>query len=83
VLEATPHGGPDNGIPVRIHRVGTSVGKSPRDVVGVFRGAWIPVDPGLPPCIELRLVPNPWGATPLPILAPPGDEEYQVRVESG
>ncbi|HEY3498888.1 MAG TPA: serine/threonine-protein kinase, partial [Polyangiaceae bacterium] len=83
VLEATPRGGPDNGVPVRIHRAGSSLTASPRDVVGKWQSPWIPVDTAAPPCVELRLVPNPWGATPLPILAPPGDEEYQVRVESG
>jgi serine/threonine-protein kinase len=83
VLEATPRGGPDDGIPVRIHRVGTNLRPTPSDSVGAWRGAVIPVDASVPPCLELRLVPNPWSATPLPILAPPGDEEYQVRVEAG
>ena len=83
VLEVTPRGGPDNGIPVRVHRTGTSVKPSPRDAVGTWKSAAVTVDPAAPPCVELRLVPNPWGATPLPVLAPPGDEEYQVRVEPG
>jgi hypothetical protein len=83
VLEVTPHGGPDNGIPVRIHRTGSSVRPTARDAVGVWKSAVVPADGAAAPCIELRLVPNPWGATPLPVLAPPGDEEYQVRVEAG
>jgi eukaryotic-like serine/threonine-protein kinase len=83
VLEATPRGGPENGIPVRIHRPGSDVRASPRDSVGRWQSAWIPVDPSAPPCVELRLVPNPWGAAPLPVLAPPGDEEYQVKAEAG
>jgi serine/threonine protein kinase len=83
VLEATPRGGPENGIPVRIHRPGSDVRASPRDSVGRWQSAWIPVDPSALPCVELRLVPNPWGVAPLPVLAPPGDEEYQVKAEAG
>jgi serine/threonine protein kinase len=81
VLEVTPHGGPENGIPVRVHRVGSSVRPSPRDVIGLWHGAWINVDPAAPPCLELTLTPNPWGPTPPAVIAIPGDEEYVVRVE--
>jgi len=82
VLEATSRGGPDDGIPVRIHRVGASVKPSVRDVVGSWRGPFVEVDAANPPCLELTLVPNPWGPTPVAIIAVPGDEEYLVRVES-
>ena len=81
VLEATLRGGPGNGIPVRIHRSGSNVTPSPRDAVGKWQSTWIDVDAGVAPCVELRLVPNPWGAAPIPIVAPPGDEEYQVRID--
>jgi serine/threonine-protein kinase len=81
VLEVTSHGGPDNEIPVRVHRAGASVTPSPRDVVGVWRGPWIAVDPAAPPCIDLTLTPNPWGPSPPAVVALPGSEEYLVRLE--
>jgi serine/threonine-protein kinase len=83
VLEVTSRGGPDNGIPVRVHRAGQSVKPSPRDVVGVWRGPFIQVDEAAPPCIELTLTPNPWGPTPPAAVAIPGEEEYIVRLEGG
>ncbi len=80
VLQVTVHGGPDDGIPVRVHRSGADVKPSPRDVVGTYRSAPIDVDPAAPPCVELALVPNPWGPSPPAILAPPGDEQYLVKL---
>jgi eukaryotic-like serine/threonine-protein kinase len=82
VLEVTPKSGPERDIPVRVHRAGTSVPKSPRDVSGALQGAWIDVDPTAPPCVALALVPNPWSAPPVAIVATPGNEEYLVRVEA-
>jgi serine/threonine-protein kinase len=81
VLEVTSHGGPDNGIPVRVHRAGASVPASARDVIGTWRGPWIQVDAGAPPCVELTLTPNPWGPAPPAVVAIPGPEEYLVRLE--
>jgi eukaryotic-like serine/threonine-protein kinase len=82
VLEVTSRGGPDNGIPVRVHRASSNVKPTPRDVVGAFLGQTISVDAANPPCVELTLVPNPWGPAPPAIVALPGDEEYLVRLES-
>jgi eukaryotic-like serine/threonine-protein kinase len=81
VLEATPRGGPESGVPVRVHRAGQSVKPSARDVLGTWRGPWIDVDPAAPPCIELTLAPNPWGPAPPALIALPGSEEYLVRLE--
>jgi len=82
VLQATAHGGPDSGIPVRVHRAGASVKSSARDVVGVYRGPWLTVDGAAPPCIELTLAPNPWGPSPSVAVPLPGPEEYLVRLET-
>jgi tRNA A-37 threonylcarbamoyl transferase component Bud32 len=81
VLEATPRGGPDSGVPVRVRRVGQSVKPTPSDVVGTWRGPWIDVDEAAPPCIELVLTPDPWGPAPPAVVAIPGSEEYLVRLE--
>jgi predicted Ser/Thr protein kinase len=83
VLEVKPKSGPERDIPVRVHRAGASLPKSPRDSSGAWQSAWIDVDPGgPPPCIELALAPNPWAPPPLALVAPPGGEEYLVRVEA-
>jgi hypothetical protein len=82
VLQVTMRGGPDDGIPVRVHRAGAKVKASPRDAVGAWKSVAVKVDATVPPCVELALVPNPWGPTPAALVAPPGDEEYLVRVEA-
>jgi hypothetical protein len=81
VLEVKPKSGPERDIPVRVHRAGTSVPKSPRDSAGAWQSAWIDVDAANPPCIEVSLVSNPWAPAPLALVPPPGNEEYLVRVE--
>ncbi len=81
VLQVTSRGGTDNGVPVRVHHAGASVPASPRDTIGVWRGAWIGVDSAAPPCVELTLTPNPWGPQPPAVVAIPGSEEYLVRLE--
>jgi len=82
VLEVTPRGGPDNGVPVRVHRVGANVRPTARDAVGPWHGSWVAVDPSAPPCIELTLTPNPWGPSPPAVTAIPGPEEYLVHVDA-
>jgi serine/threonine-protein kinase len=82
VLEVKPKSGPERDVPVRVHRAGTTVPKSPRDSSGAWQSAWIDVDPAAPPCIEVSLAPNPWATPPLALVAPPGNEEYVVRVEA-
>jgi hypothetical protein len=81
VLEVKPKSGPERDVPVRVHRAGVSVPKSPRDSSGAWQSAWIDVDPANPPCIEVALVANPWAPPPLALVPPPGNEEYLVRVE--
>jgi serine/threonine-protein kinase len=81
VLEVKPKSGPERDVPVRIHRAGATVPKSPRDASGAWRSAWIEAAPAVPPCIEISLSPNPWAPPPLALVAPPGNEEYLVRVE--
>jgi eukaryotic-like serine/threonine-protein kinase len=81
VLQVTMRGGPDNGIPVRVHRAGAKIQASPRDATGAWKSVPVTFDTAVPPCVELTLVPNPWGPTPAALVAPPGDEEYLVRVE--
>jgi len=82
VLEVTPHGGPDNGVPVRVHRAGSSVKPSVSDAVGTWRGAWLKVDPASPPCVELTLTPDPFGPSPPAVVPLPGPEAYLVRLEA-
>ncbi len=81
VLQVTPIGGPDDGIPVRVH-AGGSFQASPRDVKSPWKSAEVPL--GSAPdsaCVKLELVPNPWAPTPHPRVAPAGDQEYVVRAE--
>jgi serine/threonine protein kinase len=82
VLEVTPRGGADNGVPVRVHRAGASLRPSVRDIVGTWRGPWIDVDPAAPPCVELALSPNPSGPSPAAVTPVPGSEEYVVGLEA-
>ena len=82
VLEVKTKSGPERDIPVRVHRAGISVPKSPRDASGAWQSDWIPVDPAAPPCIEIALAPNPWSPPPIALVAPPGNEEYLVRVDA-
>ncbi|HEY4159607.1 MAG TPA: serine/threonine-protein kinase, partial [Polyangiaceae bacterium] len=76
VLEVTPLAGPDRDVPVRVHRPGTDVTASARDVVGRYRSDALPVESGAPACVSLSLTPNPWAPTPHPLVAPAGDQEY-------
>jgi len=82
VLQVTPIGGPDDGIPVRVHGARETFQASPRDVKSPWKGPERPVDstPGST-CLKLELVPNPLAPTPHPRVAPAGDEEYVVRAE--
>ena len=82
VLQITPHGGPDNGVPVRLHRAGAGVKPSPSDAVGAWRGPWLKVDASAPPCVDLTLTPDPFGPTPPALVPLPGPEPYLVRLEA-
>ncbi|HET9932833.1 MAG TPA: PPC domain-containing protein, partial [Polyangiaceae bacterium] len=79
-LQVKPLSGPDQEIPVRVHRGLQGVPRSPRDSASPWRGAPLQSD-GSPACLELSLVPNPWGPTPAPDIAPANETEYVVRVE--
>lgn len=80
-LQVKPLSGPEQEIPVRVHRALQGVPRSPRDVASPWRGA--PLESGgTPACVELSLVPNPWGPSPAPDVAPANETEYVVRVES-
>jgi eukaryotic-like serine/threonine-protein kinase len=82
VLEVTPHGGSDDGIPVRIHGAGTNTHASPRDVSSPWTGPDVDVgsDP-LSACLTLKLVVNPWASGPLPRVPPAGPQQYVIHVE--
>lgn len=82
VLEVTPLAGPDHDIPTRLHRLGSGAKPTPTDTVGQYRSTPIPLGGGRPACLSLTLAPNPGAATEQPLVAPAGDEEYSVRVES-
>ena len=80
-LQVKPLNGPEQEIPVRVHRALQGVPRSPRDVASPWKGA--PLESaGAPACVELSLVPNPWGPSPAPDVAPANETEYVVRVES-
>jgi serine/threonine-protein kinase len=80
-LQVTPLAGPEQEIPVRVHRAGhPDVTASERDVLGTWRSSPILPSPGKPACIQLVLVPNPWAPTPHPLVAPAGDETYTVEL---
>ncbi len=83
VLQVTSRGGPENGVPVRVHRAGSSVKASARDALGTWRGPWLAVSAETPACLELTLTPNPWGPTPPAAVPPPGPEPYLVTLETG
>ncbi|HEX6273707.1 MAG TPA: serine/threonine-protein kinase [Polyangiaceae bacterium] len=82
VLEVKPKSGPERDVPVRVHRAGVTVPKSPRDSSGTWRSEWIESKNAGAPCIELALAPNPWAPPPVALVPPPGGEEYVVRVET-
>jgi hypothetical protein len=82
VLQVTPLGGPADGIPMRAHRRGA---KLPASAEHDLAGAWTspPAPRGIgETCVKLELVPNPHAPLPHPFVAPSGDEEYSVRVET-
>ena len=81
VLEVKTLAGPDRDVPVRVHRGQQGFTRSPRDTVSPWRSAIIP-SAGTSVCLELTLVPNPWGETPPPDVAPASDSEYLVHVQT-
>jgi serine/threonine-protein kinase len=79
-LQVKPLNGPDQEIPVRVHRSLQGVPRSPRDALSPWRGAAVE-SANSPVCVELSLVPNPWGPSPTPDVAPASETEYVVRVD--
>jgi len=80
-LQVKPLSGPDQEVPVRVHRALQGVPRSPRDALSPWLSSKID-SAGSAVCIELSLVPNPWGPTPAPDVAPASETEYVVRVEA-
>jgi serine/threonine protein kinase len=81
VLEVKTLSGPDAHVPVRVHRAAAGFGHSPRDTASPWQSAEISGD-AVAPCLEVTLVPNPWGPTPTPDVAPASDAEYRVHVQT-
>lgn len=82
VLQVTPRGGPQDGIPIRVHRKGTTFAADVKhDVAGPWQSAPL-ARAGGEACVKLELVPNPHASLPHPVVAPASDEEYTVRVET-
>jgi hypothetical protein len=81
VLEVTPLGGPTDGVAVRVHFAAEKGSVTERDVRSPWTGPKIK-NPKAPPCISLTLVRDVWSSPPLPRVAPAGDQEYSVHVES-
>ncbi len=81
VLEVKALSGPDANVPLRVHRAAKGFTRSPRDTISPWRSADIPASAS-PACLEVTLVPNPWGPTPTPDVAPANDAEYRVHVEA-
>ncbi len=78
VLQVTPIGGPANGVPVRVHH--KVEGGDAHDVQSPWTSPAIEASGEA--CLMLELVPNPLAPPPHPKVAPAGEEEYSVRVES-
>jgi eukaryotic-like serine/threonine-protein kinase len=80
-LQVKPLSGPDQEVPVRVLRAMQGVPRSSRDALSPWRGSQVE-SAGGDVCIELSLVPNPWGPTPAPDVAPASDTEYVVHVQA-
>lgn len=78
VMQVTPIGGPASGVAVRVHH--KVAGGDEHDVQSPWSSPAIDT-PG-DACLTLALVPNPLAAPPHPKVAPAGEQEYSVRVES-
>ncbi len=81
VLQATPIGGPADGIPVRIHHGSARGDANPMDTLSPWKGPVTTATRGTDACLRLALAPNPWAPTPHPHIAPASDDEYLVHVE--
>jgi hypothetical protein len=81
VLQVKPLSGPDQDVPVRVHRNLQGVPRSPRDALSPWQGNKVDGS-GDAVCLELSLVPNPWGPNPAPDVAPASETQYVVRVEA-
>lgn len=80
VLEATPLGGPTDGIPVHIHHARGHGAVSDHDVKSPWKGPLIK-SPGSA-CLSVTLARDGWADPPLPHVPPASDQEYVVRVET-
>lgn len=80
VLQVTPHGGVNDGIPVRVHGPHDGADNPPHDVRSPWTSGAIDGKDGKA-CLVLELVPNPLVPPPLPKVAPASPEPYRVRIE--
>ncbi|HEX3598198.1 MAG TPA: hypothetical protein VHU80_23980, partial [Polyangiaceae bacterium] len=82
VIEVTPIGPGGEGEQVRVHHTSAKGNVTERDVKSPYstqkrKGHSPPVT-----CVSLTLAVDIWAPAPLPRVAPAGDQEYVVRVES-
>ena len=81
VLQVTMHGGPADGIPVRVYRANADAQTTENAAKSPWSSRVIEPSTGPTPCLTLKLVVDP-AAPPSPLRVPPAsNEEYEVRVE--
>ena len=82
VLEVTPLGPGGPGDPVRVHHAAEKGNATEHDARSPFATAKRKGHAAAATCVSLTLTPDIWAPAPLPRVAPAGDQEYVVRVES-
>jgi serine/threonine-protein kinase len=81
VIQLTPHGGPADGVPVRVH-AGSLTTSGTGDVSSPWRGPPSSASGERSACVEMTLVPNPLETPPHPKVAPASAEEYTLVVST-
>ncbi|HEX4336789.1 MAG TPA: serine/threonine-protein kinase [Polyangiaceae bacterium] len=82
VLEVTPIGPGGPGDPVRVHHAAAKGNVTERDVKSPYAPAKHKGHSTPATCVSVTLTADIWATPPLPRVAPAGDQEYVVRVES-
>jgi serine/threonine-protein kinase len=77
-LQVTPHNGPQDKIPVRIHGGRSGFVATERDSTSPWRSSVVDLSDN--PCLELKLVPNPLAPLPHPLEPPSSDHEWSVKL---
>ena len=80
VLEVTPIGAEGPGEPIRVHHSAAKGTPTEHDVKSPYATPKHRNRAAV--CVSLTLVPDIWSPPPLPRVAPAGDQEYGVHVES-